>query len=653
MGHRWVYLCLWLLCPALLSAQETVFKYGDVGNHDFDVMPAPGQEDASAYILYDYGEFYINTDLNSIFTRHHRFRVLNQAGLTYGNVTIPYVSRKGVQTVRELKAQVYTRDETGKIHRRALRSRDFYREEFNSTYSVVKFTIPDLQPGSVVEYSYQIQSQNPLYIPSWSFQSSEPTLYSEMSAFIPNALRYAPVYTGHVRLEPPSRSDYYPRDRSEIFFTDEGGTRYRYVAQDVPPLNEEAYTSNIDNYRTSIRFNLTQIQFYGSRGTNFSNSWPSVGKNLLDDTEVGGRLRSNRDVAQLVTTVATGLTDTLDIAKAIYDHVTTQYEWTETYTFWSTRTISDVIREKNGTSGELTFLLINMLREAGIDTEPVLISTRANGMLLPMYPNPTQLDHAITRVRIAGKTYFLEANSPLLPFGLLSPASLNDRGFLLTEEDQHLITIAPSDVYRNRSMISLALNADGSGSGTLQSSNSGYQAYDLRSQMKEGNEADLYSGVLANVNELQLDSMTTVGLTDRNGPVVLNASFRSPTLGDVAGELLLVNPILMNRWETNPFTSVSRNYPIDFDYPLESSLVTIITLPEGYVVESLPENQRFGLGPDANFTILYAQNEHDVQVMCSYKISKTQFPAAQYDALRGFFDLMVEAQKQQLVLRKP
>jgi hypothetical protein len=649
---RWILLFAVSFAPTGLIAQETAYKYGDVGEHDFIVAPVAGLESANAFIIYDYGEFYIDDRLNSIFTRHKRFRVLNEAGLDYGNITIRYISHRNLQEVRQLKAQVFSKDENGRIQRRSLRSRDFHKESINSTFSVVKFTIPDLQPGSVVEFSYQINSLEPVYIPSWTFQSAEPTLYSEISAFIPNALRYDPVYTGYVRLEPPNQTEYFERDRPGILHTVEGGTRFRYIATDVPPMNEEAFTANIDNYRATIRFNLSRVQFYGQKAQTASNTWPALGKRLMEDSEIGGRLRSSRELTRLAQTLTADLTDSLAIAKAIYNHVTSEYSWDERHSYWSSRRSDDVIGEKRGNSGELAFLLINLLREAGFDAHPVLISTRDNGILLPVYPIQSQFNHVITRLSIGGDHVFLDVVSPILPFGLLNVESVNERGFLLMDGTYELIPIKAPDSYRNRSMITLTLSEDGSGSGMVQASASGYQALSLRESIQREDDPAYYSTLLNSVKNLSIDTSYTTGLDDRHSPVVLNATFHSSTMAETAGDLLLLNPILIHRWAENPFKSPSRLYPIDFPYPYESTLVVNITLPEGFVVESLPESQRFSMGPDAAFSIIYAQNEAGIQAMCTYRIQKTQFLPDQYAALQAFFNRMVDAQQQQIVLKK-
>ncbi len=649
---RWTAFSALILLPLLLSAQETTYKYGDVSNHDFEVMPVAGQETARAYIIYDYGEFYIDDRLQSVFMRHKRFRVLNESGLDYGNISIPYVSRNGIQEVNELKAHVYTKDANGRIQRRALRSRDFFRESQNSVYSVVKFAIPDLQPGSVVEFSYTIRTKNPVYIPSWTFQSSEPTLYSEMSAFIPNVLRYDPVYTGYVRLEPPNRTDYFGGDRMGIYFPREGGTRFRYVATDVPPLNPEAFTSNIDNYRATLRFNLSKIQYSGQNATNFTNTWAELGKTLMDDADVGGRLRPNRQMTALARSLVGDRTDSLEIATAIYDHVTKEFAWDERHSYWSARRPELLLTEKKGNSAELAFMLVNMLRAVGLNADPVLISTRDNGILLPVYPIPTQFNHVITRLTVGGKTHFLDVISPDLPFGLLDVPSVNERGFLFVKDAYHLIPITAPDSYKNRSVISLEMSADGSGSGTLESTFLGYQALAARKSIKKDGETAYFTDMLSSVNGLGIDTSRTTGLDTRDTPLLLNAEFRSSQLSDVTGDLLLLNPILIHRWAANPFTSESRVYPIDFAYPQESLLVVNIAIPEGYKVESLPESLRFGIGADANFSIVYGVTDIGLQVMCTYRIMKTQFLPDQYNALRAFFNRMVDAQQQQIVLKK-
>lgn len=67
-----------------------------------------------------------------------------------------------------------------------------------------------------------------------------------------------------------------------------------------------------------------------------------------------------------------------------------------------------VLQRRYGDCKDKSLLMVAMLRELGIAAEPVLVSTQLRKGLDQMLPSPILFDHAIVRVHVGGKTYFLD-----------------------------------------------------------------------------------------------------------------------------------------------------------------------------------------------------------------------------------------------------
>lgn len=67
-----------------------------------------------------------------------------------------------------------------------------------------------------------------------------------------------------------------------------------------------------------------------------------------------------------------------------------------------------VLERGYGDCKDKTLLAVTMLRELGIEAEPVLVATYTTKGLSAMLPSPTLFDHAIVRVTVNGKRYFLD-----------------------------------------------------------------------------------------------------------------------------------------------------------------------------------------------------------------------------------------------------
>ncbi len=67
-----------------------------------------------------------------------------------------------------------------------------------------------------------------------------------------------------------------------------------------------------------------------------------------------------------------------------------------------------VLVRRYGDCKDKSLLLVSMLRQLGIEAAPVLVSTYYRKGLDKMLPSPLVFDHAIVRVVVQGKTYFLD-----------------------------------------------------------------------------------------------------------------------------------------------------------------------------------------------------------------------------------------------------
>ncbi len=68
-----------------------------------------------------------------------------------------------------------------------------------------------------------------------------------------------------------------------------------------------------------------------------------------------------------------------------------------------------VFGRRYGDCKEKTLLLVTLLRSLGIDASPAVVDTDRRGAIAADLPAPTSFDHAITRVRLGGRTLWLDA----------------------------------------------------------------------------------------------------------------------------------------------------------------------------------------------------------------------------------------------------
>lgn len=91
-----------------------------------------------------------------------------------------------------------------------------------------------------------------------------------------------------------------------------------------------------------------------------------------------------------------------------------------------------MLKEGKGDAGDINLNYIAALNYLGIPTFPVLLSTRGNGTLHPIYPDYSDFNYVVGVSVINEKLVFSDATSDL-PFGYLPLRCLNGNGWIVSE----------------------------------------------------------------------------------------------------------------------------------------------------------------------------------------------------------------------------
>ena len=101
----------------------------------------------------------------------------------------------------------------------------------------------------------------------------------------------------------------------------------------------------------------------------------------------------------------------------------------------------------------------------------------------------------------------------------------------------------------------------------------------------------------------------------------------------------------------NPFQYETRNYPIDFGFPITTTYVVNIDLANLYTVAQLPENKMVKLPEDAgDCKVVYASENGKIMVRFTMNLNAYRFQAEGYPMLKSFFETVIKFQNQEPIL---
>lgn len=78
-------------------------------------------------------------------------------------------------------------------------------------------------------------------------------------------------------------------------------------------------------------------------------------------------------------------------------------------------------------------------------------------------------------------------------------------------------------------------------------------------------------------------------------PLTLEYNFEAEDIIDEAGGKIYISPLVHLANVKNHFTAENRSHPIDYTHPWSDKYIVNIKIPEGYEVESVPEDLAINL----------------------------------------------------------
>jgi len=636
-------------------AQSAGFEFGRITRSELEMKVYDRDTSAAAVVLNEFGESYIDDsdDLSLVLKYHVKIKILKKAGLNQGDFSIFLRKINGKsELVRSVTGSTFNL-ENGLIRESRLDSKSVYKEDKGKFYDYVKFAVPNVRVGSVIEVEYLLESPFIRNFRKWEFQSDIPKVYSEFWARMPANFRYDVLLRGFLRLTKNEnnvvRNCYDPSGASAA-----DCIQLTCAIKDIPAFKEEEYMTARSNFLSSVSFELAEVVHFDGHKDKLTREWKDVEDELRKDPKFGSQLKRGGDIMDRhLEQVLAGETDPLKKAQKIYNFIRSRYRWNEVYGEYSEFGIKKAFDSQVGNVGDINLSLIAALKYAGLSVEPLLLSTRENGLINELNPVLSEYNYVIAKLNINNKIYLLDATDDFLPFGLIPERCLNGKGRVLGEKESYWYEVKAPEREKSVSIQNLRLESDGFIRGTINNTYAGYDAVKERKKLfTSGNQKDYIDqtfnkGDLINVKEFQIENADDDGL-----PFVLKLEIEFDAVGGLQGDFLL-NPFIRDRWVSNPFKSSERLYPVDFGVPVEEVVVLNLEYPDTYDIVGTPPKLGLALPNSGGRYIFNLQHNGKLLTMnSSLLIGKTVFSSEEYHFLKELFNQVVATQQTNLLFKK-
>ncbi len=664
---RKIFIAFLFICNLTLAQKK---ELGKVTVEELKETFCPIDSSASAAVLFNIGEvrfnfvegsgFVVNTKVKT------KIKIYKKEAYELANKIVRYYVGGNVKERLTFKDAATYNLVDGKVEKTKLKSEGEFDEKVNKFWSRKKIALPNVKEGSIIEFEYNLESELIGALEDWNFQMDIPVIYSQFKTVIPEYYDYKPLMRGSIIPKQETNTNKITiysseKHRGEGYVTmtsfsnsqlSYNETTSVYTIENIPALKEESFVNNIKNYTSSIEHELTSIKYPNEPVKYLSTTWEDVVTTIYKNDSFGVELNKTGYFDDDINTALKGITSSEEKIAVIFNFVKSRMNWNEFYGYSCNDGVRKAYQDRVGNVAEINLMLTAMFRYAGFDANPIILSSRGNGISL--FPSRNAFDYVISGLELNGKIILFDATSKNSLPDILPIRDLNWFGRLVRKDGSSVqIDLMPS--FNSKEVVNVIASLDNEGkvSGKIRDQYFDYNAFIYRERNSKLNNESLAERIEKSKPGLDVSDYEVQNRNDLSKPIIESYAFNFDNSVETIGDKMYLSPLLFFTMNENPFKQEKREYPIDFVFPHQDKYNISLTLPDGYVVESLPQPKAISMPEDmASFKFNLSNNGNQIQVVCTFDINRAIVGSEDYETLKSFFKEIVNKQTEKIVLKK-
>jgi transglutaminase-like putative cysteine protease len=621
-----------------------------ISPEDLALKDNPKQPGANAMILYreDVVDAAHVTTGGDTIDEYMRIKIFTQEGTKEGHVEIPFVKQN--ENVSYVAGRTIRPDGTivnfdGQAQETTVLKQGGFK------VLVKSFTLPDVQPGCIIEYRYQLQGK-PDYVIDREWQVTQP-IYTREAHFT-----YMPF--DQSSLIPMHRMYLLPADADLKQLADGS---YTMAVHDIPGLVEEDLMPPAKPIEARVSF------YYQDPGAPMASDpsnkyWDHYAKRW--DGELEHFIDKKSELSQELSKIVAASDSPETKLRKIYARVEqirnlnmedykTQKE-SKDENLVANNNVADVLSRGYGTERQINHLFVGLARAAGFEATEAYVAPRNSELFVPTANDVSELRADVVWVRTGSQEYYLDPAARYYSFGEL-PWYKTEAGGIRIDKHGATVIQTPAPTAADATLLrraDLNVGEDGSVSGTLKIDFTGQRAGELREEMRKEDETGRKNDLEEQVKRwLPVGTMVEITKVDNwddiEQPVHMEATVKTASFAGSATRHLLMPLEIFQATQAGSFAAANRVNPIYFHYPYEEIDDLELHSPNGYKAEAVPEAQKVNLGA-VSYEISAVQLADGVEVKRQLTLNGILFDKSSYSALRAFFGLVKTRDNAQMVL---
>jgi transglutaminase-like putative cysteine protease len=643
-------------CAVVLVAASTAFATDSAPGwlQQAATLKVPTYDkQVQAVVLVNEQRVTVSADGRITTTRSFAVRILSHEGRSYAVAAVPYLTDSG--KVNDLRAWLiqpsgdvkrFTRDDT----------LDFISDP-NDIYNELRLKFVSARDaadiGSVFGYEATSEERTIFGEDAWRFQDRLPVISARYVLTLPTGWTASSITFNRPELQPQVT-----------------GSTYTWEVGGLAPIKDEPASPEVTNLAPRLAISYVPPASSGGSLRTFG-SWTDVSRFLseLHDPQVG----DDAAVAAKARELTASSTSELEKIQAIGRFV-------QHLKYISIdigighggglrpHSAAEVFAKSYGDCKDKANLMRAMLKAVNITAYTVGIYLGDRTYVREAWASPQQFNHCIIAIKVSDKTQLptvidhpklgrlliFDATAEDTPVGELPEDEQGSFALLVAGDLGGLVRMPESLPEANRleRKIDATLMGDGTLFANLHENSIGIPAVNYRGEFRHLARADYVRAIEAWVTRgATAAKVSKLEPKDAENQFSLDLEFSAPVYGQLMQDRLLVfKPAMISRRETVFLTDAQREYPIVLGANAFNETANI-KLPIGFEVDELPDPVKID-APFGSYTTTYSVKNGELVFTRSLRQSYGTVPAAQYQAVRSFYERIRAAEMAPVVLAR-
>lgn len=360
----------------------------------------PAHLDDGAIVLWESEDYDVDENTSHVYSTRRVVKIFNKDGFHLGEIKIPYTLGADDVTIHHARTLLPDGSQVELDQEKIVRGitpASAAEAGLSVSTRLMYFELPKMTDGCIIDYAYS--AKNPPSVMKgefWRhvhFQIDNPVQYYRLATHLPKKLNLLFRVNGPT-MTPTITENNYTRT-------------YTFEATDIPALRREPLMPAVSDFAYSI--SLSTIDSWDRLLT-----WYAT---LIREQD-----RSTEEIVQKTNALLKGALTRNEKIKRLYEFVATKIQYAgDEKGIWAIKPYpaAEVLKKEWGDCKGKSTLLSTMLRIAGIDSYPVLISAGKESRVIREVPSLSYFNHMILAVD-GGKDkdlIWLDPTARTTPFG--------------------------------------------------------------------------------------------------------------------------------------------------------------------------------------------------------------------------------------------